>query len=231
MSVHMKKLHIKNQRGVGLIEIMVSIAIGLILILGLSTAFLGVNKTFRERQGLGELQNSERTAMAFISTGVRNAGYYPDPLLASPIASNLALVGTGDGTSYSDTLTIRFVAPSGASVSPFQGCTASLTPGNTYTNTFSVSGGNLVCTETNITTSTSTVVNLITGVDGMNISYGVDTTGAGSVTRYRPATAITTWDVGRVKTVTVTLRFISPFVQAGQPAITLTQTISNLVGP
>lgn len=229
----MKKPQIKKQRGSGLIEMMISMAIGLILVLGISIVFVSVNKIFKDRQGLGDLQNNQRMAMSFISAGIHNAGYYPNPLAASPIASNQVLVGTGDGTSGSDTLTIRFVAPSGANVSAFQGCTASLTAGNTYSNTFSVAAGNLVCTETNITTSTTTTVSLITGLSGMNISYGVDTTGAGSATTYRSATSMTTATWDDVKTVVVTFLFTNPLSgQPGQPATTrLTQTISNLVGP
>ena len=227
----MRTSQLQIQRGSGLIELMVSMAIGLILVLGISTVFLAVNKTYKDRQVLGDLQNSQRIAMSFISAGIHNAGYYPNPLAASPIASNQALVGTGDGINYGDTLTVRFVAPSGSSVSAFQGCTATLIPGNVYTDTFSVSAGNLVCTETNVTTSTTTTVNLITGLSGLNISYGVDTTGGGSATTYRPATtAAATWD--RVKTVTITLRFNNSLTGQGQPTDKfLTQTISSLIGP
>ena len=230
MKMQMIKPQMNKQRGSGLIELMVSIAIGLILLLGMSTVFLTVNKTFKDRQGLGDLQNSQRMAMSFISAGIHNAGYYPNPLAISPIASNQTLVGTGDGSSGGDTLSITFVAPSGTGVSAFQGCTASLIQGNTYSDTFTVSAGNLVCTEKNITTNTSTTVNLIKGLSGLNISYGVDTTGSGSVTTYMPATTVI-W--GSVKTVAVTLLFTNPlFGQSGQPATkSLTQTISNLIGP
>lgn len=227
-----KSQYCKNQIGAGLIELMISMAIGLVLILGVSTVFFSVNNTFKFRQGLAKVQDSQRTAMSFISTGIRNAGYYPNPLAPSPIASNVILVGTGNG-SGADTLAVRFVAPSGANVTPFQGCTAALTPGNTYRDTFSVSGGNLVCTETNLTTNTSTTVNLVTGLSSLNIRYGVDTTTAGSATTYRMASAMTaaTWD--DVKTVVVTLGFTNPlFSQPGQPANTsLTQVISSLIGP
>lgn len=235
MRMHMKNSLIIKQRGSGLVELMVSMAIGLILVLGVSTVFLSVNKTFKDRKGLAELQNSERLAMSFISAGIHNAGYYPNPLAVSPIAANQVLVGTGDGISHADTLTIRFVAPSGASISAFQGCTATLIPNNIYTDTFSVSTaapGYLVCTETNITTNVTTTVNLITGLTGMDINYGVDTTGAGSVTTYRPATTAT-W--GSVKTVVVKLSFSNPLFGPAQPkapqTVSLTQTISNLIGP
>lgn len=229
---YVKKQAMKNQHGAGLIELMVSIAIGLLLVLGVSTVFLSVNKTFKDRKGMAELQNSERLAMSFISAGIHNAGYYPDPLAASPIVINQALSGTENGTA--DTLTIKFVAPSGASVSAFQGCTASLTSGNIYTDTFSVSTvapGYLVCTETNITTNIITTVNLISGLTDIDIIYGEDTNGAGSVTTYRNATAVATW--GAVKTVKVKLYFTNPlFGQSGQiQKVFLTQTISNLVGP
>ena len=227
MKLHMIKPQMKKQRGSGLIEMLVSMAIGLILVLGISLVFVSVNKIHKDRQGLSNLQNSQRLAMSFISSAIYNAGYYPNPLAVSPIASNQALVGTESGTS--DTLTIRFVAPSGTSVTPFQGCTAALTPGNVYSNTFSVSAGNLVCTQTNITTSTTTTVNLIAGLSGLDIVYGVDTTGDGSAETYRNASTAT-W--GNVKTVRVTLSFTNPLSGQGQQATTsLTQTISSLTGP
>ena len=227
MKLHMIKPQIKKQRGSGLIEMLVSMVIGLILVLGISLVFVSVNKIHKDRQGLSNLQNNQRLAMSFISSAIYNAGYYPNPLAVSPIASNQALVGTESGTS--DTLTIRFVAPSGTSVTPFQGCTAALTPGNVYSNTFSVSAGNLVCTQTNITTSTTTAVNLITGLSGLDIVYGVDTTGDGSAETYRNASTAT-W--GNVKTVRVTLSFTNPLSGQGQQATTsLTQTISSLTGP
>ena len=227
MKLHMTQPQIKKQRGSGLIEMLVSMVIGLILVLGISLVFVSVNKIHKDRQGLSNLQNSQRLAMSFISSAIYNAGYYPNPLAVSPIASNQALVGTESGAS--DTLTIRFVAPSGTSVTPFQGCTAVLTPGNVYSNTFSVSAGNLVCTQTNITTSTTTAVNLITGLSGLDIVYGVDTTGDGSAETYRNASTAT-W--GNVKTVRVTLSFTNPLSGQGQQATTsLTQTISSLTGP
>ena len=225
----MIKSQIKMQQGSGLIELMISMAIGLILVLGISLVFVSVNKINKDRQGLSNLQNNQRLAMSFISSGIYNAGYYPNPLAVSPIASNQALVGTESGTN--DTLTIRFVAPSGTSITPFQGCTATLTPGNVYSNTFSVSAGNLVCTQTDITAgTTATVVNLSTGLSGLDIVYGVDTTGDGSAETYRNASTAT-W--GTVKTVMVTLLFTNPLSDVvGQPATkSLTQIISNLTGP
>jgi type IV pilus assembly protein PilW len=221
--------NLKKQVGAGLIEIMIAITIGLFLILGVSTFFLSVKKTFTDRQGMAALQNGERLAMSFLSAAVHNAGYYPNPLSAPPFTANQILFGTGNGGG-SDTLTVRFAAPSGDSVSPFQGCTETLIPGNIYTNTFSVSSGNLVCTEVNVTANTSTKVNLVNGLSGLNVLYGVDTLKKGSVTAYKNASSAT-WD--SIKTVVVTLSFNNPlYGQPGQPATTSsTQTISNLIGP
>lgn len=225
------KTDTKKQRGAGLVELMVSIAIGLILILGVSTVFFSVNKTFKDRQGLATLQGSQRMAMSFISAGIHNAGYYPNPLAVSPIAAAVVLVGTENGTT--DTLAVRFVAPAVSSASAYQGCSGStnLTANHVYSDTFGVSGGNLICTEKDITANTTApVINLIAGVTGLDLLYGVDTTGAGSVTSYKTATAAT-W--GRVKTVRVKLSFTNPlYGQPSQPNEKyLTQTISNLTGP
>ena len=229
----------KTQRGVGLIEMMVSIVIGMVLLLGLGTVLFSMNQTYRMRQSMSAVQNSQRNAMTFLSAIVQNAGYNPSPLTVAAIAIPLSGNGSGSGVPGTDTLTVRFIPSSG--VSGFQGCSANLVPGDTYTDTFSVNTINrtLDCTETNETAATAAVtVSLITRVQGMTVLYGVDTTTSGSVTQYLPATGGTSvtssalWP--KVKTVKVTLQFDNPLTgEAGQTANTrvdLTQTIPLMIG-
>jgi hypothetical protein len=149
---------------------------------------------------------------------------------------------------------VSFVAASGVSAS--QGCSAALTAGDSYTDTFSIpttgpNVGYLTCTEVDsgpIAAGTSTVP-LVggapgtgTNVLGMNVLYGVDLACSGSVTNYLVASQITpaaTWtDIcsapfgAKIKTVTVTLLFANPlYGETGQPSgVSLTQTMPYMNG-
>jgi type IV pilus assembly protein PilW len=224
-----------------------------------------MRQTSIRAQQLSQVQNQQRMAMYFLHNAIVNAGYQTgvdastppqpaDPAVVFPArttgtaplfpAAGQTLVGTGNG-SGSDSISVRFVASSTVAQ---QGCTAALTAGNRYINTFSVSGGFLQCVELNETTGVSTTNNLISGLVSMTIWYGVDSNGNGSVTNYFTATAsagtsVTSggfWPVAifdnpangfygvqGVKTARVTLVFTNPLAtDPGQPAtVSLTETI------
>lgn len=224
----------KTQRGLSLVELMISIALGLLLMVGLGTVFFSMKQTSSLRQGLSALQNNERMAMMFLKTSIQTAGYYPNPLAPSPVTQ--AISGTGTGAAGADTLSVSFVASTGATSS--QGCSAALTSGDQYTDVFSISGGNLVCTETDTTAGTAPVAyTLVSGLSGMNIHYGVDPTCSGSVTEYVNAAGVTgavcSAPLGaQLKTVNVSLIFTNPLAgSAGQPqTVTIAQTIPYMNG-
>lgn len=228
----------RTQRGVGLVELMVSIVIGMVLLLGLGTVLFSMNQTYKMRQSMSAVQNSQRNAMTFLSAIIQNAGYNPSPLSVAVITIPLTGTGSGSGVPGTDTLTVRFIPSSG--VSGFQGCSSNLVPGNTYKDVFSVNTVDniLNCDETNETAATAAVtVRLITRVQGMNVLYGVDTTTSGSVTQYLPATGGTSVTASalwpKVKTVKVTLQFDNPLAgDSGQTAtrVDLTQTIPLMIG-
>ena len=230
----------KTARGFSLIELMVAIAIGLLLLFGLDMVFMTMNQTYTLRQRLSSFQDNERMAMWILASSIRNAGYFPNPVSTTPLVFTTAvasfpasgafsagqsLSGT-TGTGSDDSLSARFIA----STSAFQGCSTQLNQGDRYTDTFSVSGGYLTCNETDNTSGVVNTVNLIAGVSGMVVRYGVDTTGAGSVTQYQSASSVSAWSA--VKTVKVTLQFVNPLQgQPGQAAtLSVSQTIPYMVG-
>lgn len=233
----------KTQRGVGLIELMISITIGLFLILGLGAMFYAMRETSNSRNGLSDLQDSERMAMMFLGSAVQGAGSFPIGTAPSfntaplefPAASTAdytflssqSIYGTTGATAGTDTLSIRFRSnPAAAGVGAIQGCSSSITTTNTlYTNTFSVSGGNLVCKQTQGGAITTTP--MVPGVAGMTVLYGVDPTNSGSVTGYVTASSVTNWS--SVKTVNITLEFTNPLFgqQPSQPAtVSFSRTIA-----
>lgn len=221
----------KAQRGLSLVELMVALTIGLFLLLGLATMFSVMRQTSNARNGLSTLQDNERMAMMFLGSAVQGAGSFPigsspsfnTAILEFPVAAasssspaylaSQSISGLTGATPRTDILSIRFRSnPVSAAIGAIQGCSAPITANNVlYTNTFSVSGGNLVCTQN------GTATPMVPGVAGMTVLYGVDPGNTGSVTAYVTASSVTNWLA--VKTVNITLQFTNPLAgQPGQPA-------------
>ena len=233
---------VRTQRGIGLVELMVATTIGLLLLLGIGTIFFSMRQTYLLRQNLSAIQNNERMAMMFMEASIRSAGFYPSPLTTTaltqfpangPFAIAQSLTGTTGGSGVPDTVSVRFVVDT-ANANTVQGCSAQLNPGHLYTDSFTVTGGNLTCTETDNTAgSPSVVVPLVAGLSGMTMVYGVDTTGGGSATQYLTAAQVSgASEWGSVKTAVPTLVFANPLAgQPGQvPTISLAQTILYMSG-
>ena len=66
----------QQQRGVGLIELMVAMLIGLFLILGAVTVFNQSRNTYRVSEGVARLQETARLAMDVIESDIRMANYW-----------------------------------------------------------------------------------------------------------------------------------------------------------
>ena len=236
----------RKQRGISLVEIMVAITLGLLLMLGLGTVFVSVSQTSKLRQNMSGVQDNERTAIAFLNSNIRSAGFNPNLANVNPFtASGLftttgqTIYGSGSGT-WADTISVRFIAPpSGTTTS--QGCSASLTAGDVYQDDFSVAGGYLTCTEKDITAggAAAPAVNLVPKLAGMNIVYGIDQNCIGSVTEYLSGSSVASavWGGpctagGQLKTVNITLKFNNPLAgQTSQPTyVTINQTIPYIIG-
>ncbi len=235
----------RRERGIGLVELMIALTIGLFIMLGLGTVFYSMRQTSISSQGLSSLQDSERMAMTFLGNAIQGAGYYiyAQPPYTNPLTINLSpfplsgvfaagqtLSGTTGGSPGTDTLSVRFQV---SAASNYQGCTGSVLAGSFYTDTFSIAAnpadnGNpyLYCTES----GSAAPIPLVAGVSGMTVLYGVDTAGSGSVTEYLAASAVTDWSA--VKTVNLTLSFSNPLAQQpNQPAsVTLSHTVAIMNG-
>jgi type IV pilus assembly protein PilW len=245
----------KKQRGISLIEVMVAITLGMLLMLGLGTVFFSVQQTFVLRGNMSGVQDSERLAFTFLGNSIRDAGFYPNSTGQNPFTAGSFSNG-GQAITYSagqsiygtgvnlgdDTISVRFVAASVPTAT--QGCSASLTASDTYTDTFyiSTSGGTsyLTCAEYDETAGTATTVYLVPNVTAMNIVYGVDNGCAtGSASEYMSAGSVPSNAWGgfcgpgaQVKTARIDITFNNPL--AGQPSqhavVTTTQTIPYMIG-
>lgn len=117
----MKKLQVRSgQHGMSLVELMISMLIGLILLGGLAYFYLGSWQISRTHDDLSRMEESGRNAMEIIGKAVRQAGFRLDvskPLYIDTTNNIGAIIGTDGGgaafglvdaaTAPSDTLTIR----------------------------------------------------------------------------------------------------------------------------
>ncbi|TLM74828.1 PilW family protein [Microbulbifer harenosus] len=71
----MKNRTMHSQQGISLVELMISITIGLILMTGVVQLFLSSRTTFSTQQALARVQESGRLATEFLAQDIRMAGY------------------------------------------------------------------------------------------------------------------------------------------------------------
>ncbi|WP_415897098.1 PilW family protein [Neptuniibacter sp. QD72_48] len=65
----------RPQQGFSLVELLVSIVIGLLLVVGVLQAFVSSKETYTMQSGLAKLQENGRFAMSFLTRDLRQAGY------------------------------------------------------------------------------------------------------------------------------------------------------------
>lgn len=71
----------RNGSGFTLVELMISITLGLVLLAGVTAVFLSSKQSFRTQESLGQVQETGRFLNYLMYPYVRLAGYLPDPLL------------------------------------------------------------------------------------------------------------------------------------------------------
>ena len=65
----------RQMRGVTLIELMISLTIGLLIIAGIGYAYLGSRQSFRSQDALSRMQEGARTAFELMDKDIRMAGF------------------------------------------------------------------------------------------------------------------------------------------------------------
>jgi type IV pilus assembly protein PilW len=217
----------RNQGGFTVVELMVALLIGLFLLGGLLTLVQDNRRSFAAQNQLAQLQDAERMAMTIITDVIQSAGYFPDPTinsatLAMPAngtfaAAGQAVVGTAGGGPPGDTISVRYATNSGDGIVNCIGQSNTTGALATYTNTFGVVNGQLICTMNGTAypiIGTAPVANF-TGivVNNLSILYGV-TTGSSpnNVDTYYAAGAVPNWS--NVISVQVTLQFNNPMYTA-----------------
>jgi type IV pilus assembly protein PilW len=215
------------ERGFGLIELMVSLAIASFLVLGLVVVAGNTQSTYSTQTSFAAVNDKERFAAGLLGNAIQTAGYFsvlpltvpiqtlPTALGAFPAAPSAGAnyaVGqviagaTGASASVPDTLNVRFQSNLGDTntvncLGAPVGATA------VVESMFTISNGNLVCQVGLNGGAPGAATVLIDGVSNMKILYGLDAGGSGSVTEYIPAGNIASINWGSVHSVNITLTF------------------------
>lgn len=124
---------VKYQAGLSMIELMISMVIGLVIIGAVLQAFLSSNQTYRMQQAHARLQEDGRAALHFLTRDIRMADFWgcipDDSMITSQLDTTSAeydaaahdftttnsITGT-DGAS--DTLTLKSAADNGIGIQP-----------------------------------------------------------------------------------------------------------------
>lgn len=192
----------RRQRGMGLVELMVGMTIGLILLAALGYFFLGSRQTGRTSDDISRIQESGRHALEILGTAIRQAGYRAN---ADVAFSGTPLTGT-DGTP--DTITVQFDAQEGDETD----CAGTVVdadaapPGNLVTYAFDVNGSlQLTCNGQPVADN----------IEDMQIVYGIDANKDGVVENYTATPTAAQFMAVSAVQVTLTVRGPTPNVATG----------------
>lgn len=213
-------------RGFALIELLISLVIGLFLLGALVVGYAGMQQTFSAQSAFSQLQDDQRMASNLLSDVVQEAGYFYNPQTATSAntfpsnstfaTAGQAVAGSSASGSASDVLTVRFVAsPAGTSSDFIINCNGAsnadtMNPAS-YVNAFTVNASH----ELTCSVNGATAIPLVGNVASWSVQYGVDTTGAGTVSQYLAASNMTAALWSSVLAVRITLQFANPL--SGQP--------------
>jgi type IV pilus assembly protein PilW len=182
-SAHRRSLALR-QAGLTLLELMISLTLGLLLVAGIGTIYVGSNQTYRVQEENARIQESGRYALEVIGRNIRQAGA-DAPMSYTPTALTLdclppvcvAINGTDNSTNGTafDTLTTQLYAnpdENNAGVLGIRDCTGGFAAqGTLVTNAFAMNGTDLRCTGS----VGGTPQPLISNVEDFQVLYGIDT--------------------------------------------------------
>jgi type IV pilus assembly protein PilW len=83
----------RHQRGIGLVEIMVALTLGLVLMGGVLQVFISNKQTYRMQEAHARLQENGRFAMEKLSRDIREAGYWGCASRSVSLTKTLNLLG------------------------------------------------------------------------------------------------------------------------------------------
>lgn len=167
------QLKLAGQQGVSLVEVLVTLVVGLVLLGGVTSLLIGGKQMNRTHDDVSHMQESGRYALEILSKVIRQAGFRLDPDVNF---SGTALTGVNGAGGASDTLTIQYDAQSGGETD----CAGTAVAAGLVTSAFRVDRGvnppTLLCNETVV----------VDNIEDLQITYGIGD-GSGAITAYKAA--------------------------------------------
>jgi type IV pilus assembly protein PilW len=221
----MTRSSIARQAGMGLIELLIAMVIGLVIVGAMMSVLMSARATSLAQNGMAQLQDDQRLALIMLSNTIQGSGYFPNPLTSTQTTelpanatffnAGQSVAGSTGGAAPGDTLIVRYEAGTADGMMDCNGRGNTSGANLVMVNTFSVdANGNLVCS-----VNGGAALALAANVQNFQVFYGVDTDADSSVDRYIAAGAMTNANWANVVSVRITLTFRNPMAgQPGQPA-------------
>ena len=198
-----------GQAGLTLLELMISLSLGLLLLTGIGTIYVGSNQTYRVQEQNARIQEAGRYALDILGRSIRQAGYWDMPV--APNANVTAFAGnTITGTANS--VTVQYDGTGAADCS-----SAVIAAGNIVTEAIDLNANNLRCN----------TAPLISNVEALQFLYGIDTDLVGDQAANQYVAAPADW--GRVVSVRACV-LIRSDADTGQGITTTAQRYLNCAG-
>ena len=179
-----------KEKGFTLVEMMIAVILGLILIAGILSVFLGAKQGYRMGQGMTLMQSTGRGALGFLSRELSMAGF-PQ---SSAIESFVPAVTTDGGGSNSDQFAVRYRA----AIDCLGGATPVYADGVQYAkNMYFIQNDALVCRTLAEDNSTLVETAIVQGAENLQLLYGEDTNNTDDVTnatKYVTAGNVVNWN-------------------------------------
>lgn len=181
------------QRGATPVEILIGLALSLTLLAGLAQLVVGTRQTDRVETAIQQLQENGRFALELISRELRKTGYRNDRRLSddalfpvnSPFVATAVLAGS------TTSLSMRYI---GGGDTWTRSCLGTdVAAGAAVVQTLSVSDIRLLCRAQDLGTGTDQSVVMLSGVEAISLTYGVDTDGDLYADSYVVPSAATNW--------------------------------------
>lgn len=189
------------QNGLTLLELLISMSLGLLLLVGIGTVYVGSNQTYRVQQDNARLQETGRYALEVIGRSLRQAGYRD--VSASSVnpdnpATWTAITGTNGSGTDPDTLTLQYQGTEGDRTCDGDLVT-SATAGNLIRDGFNLDNANAELQCDGVISATPAALGtapygspLLDLIEDMQFIYGLDTDGDQSANFYTFNTSLLT---------------------------------------
>jgi type IV pilus assembly protein PilW len=178
-----------SQRGLTLVELMIALGLGLLLVAGVGAVYLGSSQTYRVSQDGARIQESGRYALDVIGRSLRQAGYLnvpSNPAAAMPTFSGTLITGTNGSSSAPDVVTTQRQWVSGD-----RSCDGDSTGPGFVQDSFKIDTANAELQCDGVIAASpptpGTGQPLLSGVEDLQILYGIDTNSDQAADRYTEA--------------------------------------------